>query len=425
MTKNLQMPHGCVRNERKIRLLFWLCWLSYFTAYLGRLNYSACLVEIVNAESWRKSEAGLIATGFFITYGCGQLINGFLGDKLSPKYMVAFGLAGSGIINLAFPFLPSPQAATAFWAVNGFLQSMIWSPLVRAFSEWMPSERRLKACVNLNSTVPVGTLGAYGMSAALIGFGNWRLVFYTSGILLIVAALIWLWGIGNVENELEAPEMVEEPQRVEPSKKHGYSFGKLFAAAALPFCAGSLVIEGILKDGVTTWIPTFMEEQFGLLPAAAILCTTVVPIINLSGVYLASWINNRFIKNELFTASCFFALGASALVLLNFFSTASAVLSLLLLAMTTTFMMAVNTLLISMLPSYFVQYGICSSISGILNAAAYVGCALSSYGNGAVAEHYGWGRIMMLWCVCAAIGAVVCGLTGKKWMKFKNEIANM
>ena len=411
----MQMTSGQITDRRAMGQLFFLCWTAYVFTYLGRLNYGACLVEIVNVEGWTKSQAGLIATGFFTTYGLGQLVNGFLGDRLSPRVMVAWGLGLSGLVNLLFPLAPGASAAMALWCVNGFVQSMIWSPLVRQLSSWLPADRRQQACVNMNGTVPVGTLAVYGLSAGLVYLGSWKTVFFTSGTLLLAMSLLWYRGIGKIETHVvPAPA----PQTVSGDQPQHHSLWRLALISAMPLCLAALAMQGMLKDGVTTWIPTFLEENFGFTAAASILCTTVVPIINLGGVYFASWVNRRLIRNEVLTASLFFLVGLGALCLLAFRPIQSALVSLLLLAVTTTFMMGINTLLASMMPHYFVPYGVCSTVTGLLNAGAYVGCALSSYGNGAIVERFGWSSILYCWCICAAVGAVCSLLAAGRWKKF-------
>ena len=55
-----------------------------------------------------------------------------------------------------------------------------------------------------------------------------------------------------------------------------------------------------------------------------------------------------------------------------------------------------------------------------MNASAYVGSALSSYGNGAVVERFGWNSIMYIWCICAAVGVLVCAFAMKRWHRFSS-----
>ena len=416
----MKMPKGRFTDSSAMKRLFSLCWIAYVFTYLGRLNYAACLVEIMAEADWSKSQAGLIATGFFLCYGLGQLINGYVGDKIAPKIMVFCGLFCSGLINFFFPFMGSVFLSAILWCVNGFAQSMIWSPIVRQLSSWLPPEKRQQACVNMNSTVPVGTLIVYGMSALIVYLGSWKYVFFTSGILLTAMSFIWFFGISSLESRLdseEAPAAQSASSSVKTEKT--LSLGKLAVLSALPLCLLGLFMQGMLKDGVTTWIPTFLEENFGLTAAASILCTTIVPIINLGGVFFGSWVNRRFFKNEVLSAMVFFTVGLAALLLLTFAPIHSAILSLLLLAVTTTFMMGINTLLASMMPHYFVQFGVCSTITGLLNSAVHLGSATSSYGNGAVVESFGWNAIMYVWCICAVLGIFFCGLAAKKWKSFR------
>ena len=421
----LKMPKGCFKDPKAMKSLFFLCWISYVFTYLGRLNYAACLVEIIAEESWSKSQAGLIATGFFLFYGLGQLVNGYAGDKLCPKVMVFCGLFCSGLVNFLFPFMNNASLAAILWCVNGFVQSMIWSPIVRQLSTWLPAEKRQQACVNMNGTVPVGTLAVYGLSALIVYLGSWKYVFFTSGTLLTLMAFIWFFGISSLETRLTAEEAsISEAESTSPTVRKSLSLGRLAVMSALPLCLLGLFMQGILKDGVTTWIPTFLEENFGLTAAASILSTTIVPIINLGGVYFGAWVNRRYFKNEVLTAMVFFTVGLAALLLLTFAPIHSAVLSLLLLAVTTTFMMGINTLLASMMPHYFVQFGVCSTVTGLLNSAVYLGSAASSYGNGALVEHFGWNAIMYIWCICAVLGILFCAFAAKKWKLFRSSTSH-
>lgn len=75
---------GILRDHRASIFLFLLCWFAYFSAYLGRLNYSVALAGMVESDLFTKSDAGLIGMAYFLMYGFGQIISGFLGDRVSP-----------------------------------------------------------------------------------------------------------------------------------------------------------------------------------------------------------------------------------------------------------------------------------------------------------------------------------------------------
>ena len=88
-----------ITNQYYISLLFWLCWVAYTFTYIGRLNYTACMVDMLLHENLSKEQAGMISTSAFVTYGVGQFINGFLGDRMPPKRQMFIGLLLSAAAN--------------------------------------------------------------------------------------------------------------------------------------------------------------------------------------------------------------------------------------------------------------------------------------------------------------------------------------
>jgi len=91
---------------------------------------------------------------------------------------------------------------------------------------------------------------------------------------------------------------------------------------------------------------------------------------------------------------------------------------LILFGVATTAMMAVNTMLVSMVPIYFAPYGKSSTASGILNSSAYVGGAVSTYGIGVLSELIGWDKTIFVWAIIAVAGMLVCMVGKTYWRKF-------
>lgn len=410
-----------ITEKKRIAILFAMCWIVYFSTYLGRLNYSASLAEIVRAEGFLKSEAGLIGTGFFLCYGAGQLISGFLGDRLSPKWMIFGGMTASACANAAMAFLHHPESMAIIWGINGIVQAFIWSPMMRLMFDYLKTETRMKACLYLNSTVPIGTVTAYGMTALLLSLGNWRRIFFLPAVLLLAVAVLWLIVIGRVERyallhgEKEEIDVESVTNRKSSSgKEMDTSWKGLLFHTGLLLLMGALVIQGTLKDGVTTWIPTYISETYGLGSITAILSTMLIPLFNLVGVYLASVVNTRIGKGEIRTAGIFYLVCTLALLVLWGSTGKSFVLSLIMLAVSTTAMMAVNTMLIAVYPSRFGTIGKASSVSGVLNSSVYIGGAISTYGIGALSVSIGWSKTIFLWAAGAMLAAALCFILLKK-----------
>lgn len=406
-----------------IALLFWLCWLAYFCTYIGRLNYNASIAEILKAEHISKAQAGLISTCSFFTYGIGQLCNGLIGDRVSSKWMMFTGLVVSAMVNILMGAAHSVATMTILWGINGFAQSMTWSPIIKLFSDYLPARNRVKASVNISTSYALGTLVSYVLAAFCIAVSSWRATFFSAAFLMFIVATIWFIGLTKIEHYSQSYGVVEQEAPMDPAfeQTNTTSFRQLMIASGILLIGIAVVMHGILKDGVTTWVPTYISEIFQMGSSASILATTLLPIINLSGVYVSSWVNEKWLKNEMLTSSFFFVLSILALLCLIFLGNRNVFLAILLLSITTSSMVGINTMIICVIPLYFAKSGKSASATGVLNSFTYLGSAVSSYGIGAISGAMGWNFTIVVWIAIAAIGLVFCLVTSRRWLRFKRE----
>lgn len=356
-----------------------------------------------------RNEAGMIGTAFFCSYGIGQLFSGFLGDRLNAKYMVFAGLFLSGILNGLMGMANEVLSLSLIWCLNGFSQSLIWSPLIRIVCDMTQGDLQRKLCMYINLSVPLGTMSSYMMSAFVLQHGSWKLNFYIPSICLMTVSFIWLAFMKTIDCKTFSGEMTTT------QKPMDYEDNKWFPNWMFILLI-SLLIQGALKDGVTTWIPTYLEENYQLNSFSALTGTMFIPLCNLLGVTMASIMDRKIGKNEIVTSAVFFGICTSALLVLrgNF----GAVISLFMLAIITTSMTSVNTMLIAVLPSRFASIGKTSSISGILNSSVYVGCAVSTYGIGVLSGYWGWSNTISIWIIGALLSFGICIILGKKWSRY-------
>ena len=79
---------------------------------------------------------------------------------------------------------------------------------------------------------------------------------------------------------------------------------------------GPVVLHGMIKDGVTSWVPAYVTEIFQVEPAFAALVTTLLPIVNLSGAAAAKFVYERICRNEFGASAIFFGIATAALAVL-------------------------------------------------------------------------------------------------------------
>lgn len=403
-----------ISDEKMAFLLFALCWAAYFTSYIGRLNYSSAMTAMIGEHVLSKTEAGTISMVYFFAYGIGQLTNGFLGDRFHPGKMIFTGLAVAAGANFLMGLAGSFGLMTVIWGINGYAQAMIWPPIIRIFAEMLEEKHKMKYCINIVSSQVVGTLAAYLLAAGVMWIAGWRSVFGAAAVCLAFMALVWIRGFGKVERFSLAHGSQGRQEEQKTSSVVQESFSRVLAVSGLAMVIFPVVVHGMLKDGVTSWVPTYISETFLASPSLSILVTTVLPIINLTGAYAAQIIYPRCRRREVETAAVFFAAATAALVGLRLAGSLSMILTAVLFAVITASMMAVNTVFVNLLPLRFEKTGRVSTVSGFLNAMAYLGTAVSTFVIGVMVERFGWNVTIDTWVALTAAALLLCVMKRKK-----------
>lgn len=409
-----------IKINRK-QVLFLLCWIAYTSTYICRLNFSAAMPELIGAGIFTNTQSALISSCLFITYGAGQILSGVLGDKFDPKYMVFGGLFLSSVCNiLLFFFCESFFITMLLWGLNGVAQSTIWSPVLRVGSMYYEGKEKTRFGINMSTTVPLGTLFSYAVSLLAIRFSGYKAVFLSCGLIVFAVSLLWITAIPKVTGKLQiktynTDSAVSKGAYIKMSRPILIACIAAVAVIALP-----TAVHGALKDGVTGWVPTLIKERFSVSTDFSLLLTMILPIINVTGAYIAKYIN-KFIKNELWTSAVFFIVSFISLVVLKFFGGNSVYLSVICLALITNSMFAINVLLITLIPLHFARYGKTSTMTGLLNAVTYIGCGASMLSCGKILDSSGWDAVIFMWLILALGAAFICVPGAILWKKFKQR----
>lgn len=403
------------QTARYGHILFLLCWISYFSTYIGRQNYSAVMAEIIQAEGYLNRTCGLVGTGFFICYGAGQIISGFLGDRYSPKWLIFIGISISAFINGIMSLLHSPHSMVIAWCFNGAAQSMTWSPILRVFSEYLPADQQKKACVNIATTYPAAVFLTYPMCSLLVYSLGWRSVFVVTCVFMGLVSLLWIGGFTWIEKKLGSRSLEKSAQTA--SRTEPFSFTPSLILL-LSLISGSLIIQGALRDGITNWVPAYLSSTYNVGTFVAIFATSVLPFINLFGVYAANMIFKGGKRDEVHTSGILFGAAFVFLICLCLTEGSHLLVSLLFFSLATSCMMGINVMLVSFVPTSFIRWGRVSTVSGLLNSTVYIGSSIATYGLGAVADIYGWSMLIRCLGVSALGGVVLCILARPKWQKF-------
>lgn len=403
-------------NRREL-LLGAVCWITYFSIYLGRLNFSAGMSEMLRTGLWEKGQLGSVAAAFYLAYGIGQYPSGLLGDRIPARWMVGAGLLGSALVNIFFPAAGTVSGMRGMWFVNGLLQAMIWPPMVRLVTSLVHPGCSVRIILMLSFSSPAGMLCTYLANAAILRVGSWEWCFLLAGIWLAGAAVLWLISTAAVERDAAPRE--NAPRQRDALHKREKTAVVSFGLLCLTMAA---FIHGILKDGLTTWIPTYLTEKFAIEPSFSVLLTMVLPVVNLCGIPVAQTANRRLFQNEAVVGALCYLLSLAGFLCMLGGGGSSLYGTVALLALATSLMVAVNTALVSLLPLHFEKEGRVATVSGMMNAVTYLGSAAASALFGYTTEYAGWTDTQLVWCACAAAGGFCCIGAIRSWKRNRKDI---
>ena len=401
-------------QKRKFILLTALCTGVYFTSYVSRINLAAVMVELIQSGFTGKQTGALALTACSITYGTGQLISGWMGDRFKPQNIILLGFLLTASMNLGVMLLQNASVLPVLWAVNGFAQACMWPPLLAILSAQLSLEEYSRACVWVNQGSAFGTIFVYACSPLLIRLGGFRTVFALSGITALAMAVVWKICFERFFGS-SAANACRRDTMAEPEGGETFNGG---AYLLMGLVMVSIVLQGSLRDGVSNWMPTFVSESFGLDGSSAILTGVLLPIFQIPCTALASGLYRKRIPNETAAAGVIFLVGALTSVLLSLFMEQSVLMTALLMALLVGCMHGINYMLISLAPRQFRRFGRVSLVSGALNSCTYIGSAISTYGIALLSETLGWKRTSLIWALIAGVGAALCLSISKKWKRF-------
>lgn len=379
--------------------MIFICWLAYAVAYIGRLNYSASIVAIIAEMGISKGEAGLVSSCFFFAYGIGQLVNGILSKKYNSRIMVFISLTVSAVLNVLMPMCGDVSLMKYIWLANGAVQSILWSTLIKTISEHVSDEKMSTAIFVMSTPNTFGTFLVYGLSALFVKFFTWKLTFYVAAVCLTLTAVLWFTMYGN-----------EPVRKTEEEKESGE---KVRMGGAIIVCLASIALAGIangfVKDGINTWVPSVLYEEFGVSQSFSILLTLLLPLLSTLSAGLAKFIHSKIASHSVMNLLMYVVSALLCLGIIVSLRIKSIVFIMLLFVALSSSMAIINNVITSMFPLDKRKLLASGFAAGLLNTFCYVGSTITSYSLGTVAQN-SWNAVFYIMLAVCGVGLIASGV---------------
>ena len=401
----------------------------YCFLYCTRLNLSNAGAVMMKELGWTKSDLGILTGALFWAYGIGQFVNGRLSEIVGPAKFVVSSIVLSIAANLAMPFQSSLAVMAVIWGLNGYFQSMGWTPGVAILTRWWPGSTRGFATGFAHAFSGFGQVAAIlsvALGFALVPSAGWKSAFFVSAAFPALALIVYLiWArtypskIGLAEytednperakNEAEMRTLVAERGKLYPYK-YVLSNGQFLVWVVIAF------ITGLARYGLVTWVPLYFIDKFNVSVTSGLLGAISLPVGMGIGTFVVPWLTDKWCPNNrlpaVISSALVGAVSIGAFLLLNPTQGWQMVTAQLLLFVAGFCIYAIN----GTAWAYATDIGgrvFSATSSGVLNFAAYMGAAAQSFVYGFLLDKIGWYSVFgSLAFLCAMLA--VLGLSGRK-----------
>ena len=386
-----------------------LCIATYLASYVTRNILSVSTPEMIKEAFFTKEYTGLLSSVCFIFYAVGQLINGFIGDMVHPKYMIIMGLGVSSISTFAIPLFDNRIIHFTAFALIGFGLSMLRGPLMKVISENTAATHARMICTLFSMVGFAGPL----IASLLSIFFEWRAVFTVTGIISVFITVASVTVISLLEKRGEI--------KFTPKKEKGVlnSILSVFKLEDFFFYMFISAIGEIAGSSITFWIPTYTTEHLGFSGDAASTLYSVVSLTTLFTPFITLVIYEKLIRNGVKLALIMYVLSALFFIAVRF--TAAPLVNVIMLIIAKMAAAAASSIVWSAYIPGLARSGKVSSANGVIDAAGYAMASLANVIFSGSVSRLGWGGIVNMWYIIMLIGAAVSA--GKLLLRKNNSEA--
>ena len=370
-----------------------LCIATYLASYVTRNILRVSTPEMIKEAFFTKEYTGLLSSVCFIFYAVGQLINGFIGDMVHPKYMIIMGLGVSSISTFAIPLFDNRIIHFAAFALIGFGLSMLRGPLMKVISENTAATHARMICTLFSMAGFAGPL----IASLLSIFFEWRAVFTVTGIISVFITVASVTVISLLEKRGEI--------KFTPKKEKGVlnSILSVFKLEDFFFYMFISAIGEIAGSSITFWIPTYTTEHLGFSGDAASTIYSVVSLTTLFTPFITLVIYEKLIRNGVKLALVMYVLSAVFFIAVRF--TAAPLVNVIMLIIAKMAAAAASSIVWSAYIPGLARSGKVSSANGVIDAAGYAMASLANVIFSGSVSRLGWGGIVNMWYIIMLIGA--------------------
>lgn len=386
------------KNAKNAILLGTLCSIAYLAVYFARNILSAVSEQMKQKASFTDEKIGLLLAAFSVFYACGQLINGWLGDKLKARYMISLGLLLSGVTNAVYPFIAHIDfVSIAVFGLTGFFLSFIYGPMTKVVSENTEPIHAVRCSLGYTFSSFFGSPLA-GVVAML---ASWQWAFGISSISLFAMGAVCFTSFLMLEKR----GIVKYNQYTKKEKSEKTSVKVLIREHQLLRFSAVSMITGIIRTSFVGFFTLYFAGHLSYdeTEAAGIFSITTIAIS--AAAFISIFVYERIGRNMNLSLILWFSLatvGFGSLIFIH-----NKIANIIVLVISVLASNAAATVLWSIYCPSLYKTGVVSTITGFLDFLSYMAAAAASIIFPMLVVNDDWTYVIVACFILMLVGLII------------------
>uniref|UniRef100_UPI00313F0869 MFS transporter n=1 Tax=Bacillus sp. OTU530 TaxID=3043862 RepID=UPI00313F0869 len=350
------------KRSRARFMILSLLFIGTAINYLDRTNMAVAASAIQGDLDLNPAMMGLILSAFGWTYAFMQIPGGWFIDRFGPRLVYGISLIGFSLFTLFQGFANSFTSLFGLRLGLGFAESPAFPANNRIVASWFPQKERALATGVYTAGEYVGLAIATPFLFWLLSSFGWHSIFIVTGVVGLLFALVWFKFYRDPKDSkyINKEEMdyiregggladsVNEKQKISWSQvTHLFKHRQFFGVYIGQFSNASTLYFFL------TWFPSYLVQEKGITIQKAGFLGSIPYIAAGIGVLVGGYWSDKMIKRGISvgiarkTPIIIGLLGACSIVLANYMSSPSLVITIMSIAFFAQGMSAISWSLVS------------------------------------------------------------------------------
>jgi sugar phosphate permease len=390
------------------RRVFGLTWLSYFSYYFTRQNYSVAKSSLDLAPG----ELRLIETAYLIAYAVGQFAMGSLAERIGPRRLLAAGMIATATLAAVMGLSDLLAVLLIAYGLNGLAQASGWPGNGGAMAAWFGTRERGEVMGYWGTCYQLGPLAATALATTLLAVFGWRGAFFGPALWVAVvgiAVLLWLRDRPSDVGlpDPDAPEGDAPLDAAARRQRFRQAWPRVVRNPMTWFMGANYFCIKLTRYSLMFWLPFYLSEELGYDRVTAGWMSSSFFLGGVLGVVGSGLLADRlFGRRRIGVAAAMTALLAAALALYAAVGADSVALNF-------SVMMLVGALLYG--PDALISGVVAQDLGGpyaaalacgMVNGLGSIGAILQGVVTVMVADALGWDAVFLVFQLLAVVATL-------------------